>query len=127
MGIRHRRGVNFPFFFMSPTTYHIIHISSLLVLFGYTFFAFAAPAESKKRVMMITGIASLLVLIGGFGLLAKLKLGFPGWIIVKLVCWLGLSALAGVGYRKRDKAGLFMLIAVVLAVVAVVMVYTRPI
>lgn len=126
MGIRHRRGVNFPFHFMSPTTYHIIHISSLLVLFGYTFYAFAAPAETKKRVMMITGIASLLALIGGFGLLAKLQLGFPGWIVVKLVCWLGLSAFAGLGYRKRDKAGLFMLIAVVLAVTAVAMVYVRP-
>jgi hypothetical protein len=111
---------------MSPTTYHIIHLSSLLVLFGYTFYAFAAPAETKKRVMMITGIASLLALIGGFGLLAKLQLGFPGWIVVKLVCWLGLSAFAGMGYRKRDKAGLFMVIAVVLAVTAVAMVYVRP-
>ena len=111
---------------MSPTTYHIIHISSLLVLFGYTFYAFAAPAETKKRVMMITGIASLLALIGGFGLLAKLQLGFPGWIVVKLVCWLGLSAFAGMGYRKREKAGLFMLIAVVLAITAVAMVYVRP-
>lgn len=126
MGIRHRRGVNFTFLYMSPTTYHIIHLSSLLVLFGYTFYAFAAPAETKKRVMMITGIASLLALIGGFGLLAKLQLGFPGWIVVKLVCWLGLSAFAGMGYRKRDKAGLFMVIAVVLAVTAVAMVYVRP-
>ena len=56
---------------MSPTTYHILHVSSLLVLFGYTFYAFAAPAETRKRVLVITGIASLLVLIGGFGLITK--------------------------------------------------------
>ena len=72
---------------MSPTTYHILHVSSLLVLFGYTFYAFAAPAETRKRVLIITGIASLLVLIGGFGLITKLRVGFPGWIIVKIVCW----------------------------------------
>jgi hypothetical protein len=111
---------------MNPTIYHILHISSLLVLFGYTFYAFAAPAESKRRVMMITGIASLLALVGGFGLLAKLHLGFPGWIIVKFVCWLGLSAIAGFAYRKREQTCVFMLIALVLAITAVVMVYVRP-
>jgi hypothetical protein len=111
---------------MSPTTYHIVHLSALLVLFGYTFYAFAAPAETKKRVMIITGIASLLALVGGFGLLAKLQLGFPGWIVVKLVCWLGLSALAGLGYRKRGQAGLFSVVAIVLAVTSVAMVYLRP-
>ena len=111
---------------MRPTIYHILHVSSLLVLFGYTFYAFAAPAETKKRVMMITGIASLVMLVSGFGLLAKLHLGFPGWVIVKLVCWLGISALGGMAYRKRDKAGLFMLLALVLAITAVAMVYVKP-
>lgn len=111
---------------MSPTIYHILHVSSLLVLFGYTFYAFAAPAETKKRVMMIAGIASLVMLVSGFGLLAKLHLGFPGWVIVKLVCWLGISALGGMAYRKRDKAGLFMLLALVLAITAVAMVYVKP-
>ena len=111
---------------MSPTIYHIIHISSLLVPFGYPFYAFAAAPESKRRVMMITGITSLLVLISGFGLLAKLQLGFPGWVVVKFVCWLGLSALSGLAFRKRDKSCVFMLIALVLAITAVVMVYARP-
>lgn len=111
---------------MRPTIYHILHVSSLLVLFGYTFYAFAAPAETKKRVMMIAGIASLVMLVSGFGLLAKLHLGFPGWVIVKLVCWLGISALGGMAYRKRDKAGLFMLLALVLAITAVAMVYVKP-
>lgn len=111
---------------MSPIFYYIVHVISVLVLTGYTFYAFAAPAETRKRVMMITGIASLLVLIGGFGLQAKLGYGFPGWLIVKLVCWLGLSALAGLGYRRRGSAGMFALIAVVLVIVAVVMVYVKP-
>ena len=111
---------------MNPTVYHILHISSLLVLFGYTFYAFAAPAESKRRVMMITGIASLLALVGGFGLLAKLHLGFPGWIIVKLVCWLGLSATAGFAYRRRAQANILMVVAFVLAITAVAMVYLKP-
>ena len=111
---------------MSPTFYHILHVVSLLVLTGYTFYAFAAPAESRKKVMIITGIASLLVIVGGFGLQAKLAIGCPGWIFVKMVCWLGLSALAGIGYRRRGAAGTLAVVAILLSFVAVLMVYTRP-
>src|SRR5215204_2822532 len=107
---------------MSPTFYYILHVISVLVLTGYTFYAFAAAPETRKRVMMITGIASLLALIAGFGLQAKLNYGFPGWLIVKLVCWLGLSALAGFGYRRRAAAGTLALVAVLFAFIAVVMV-----
>ena len=111
---------------MSPIFYYILHVSSVLALTGYTFYAFAAPMESRKRVMMISGITSLLVLVGGFGLQAKLGYGFPGWLIVKLVCWLGLSALAGFGFRRRAAAGTFALVAIALVIVAVVMVYAKP-
>jgi hypothetical protein len=111
---------------MSPAFYHVLHVFSVLVLTGYTFYAFSAPPETRKRVMMITGIASLLVLVGGFGLQAKLAVGWPGWFVVKLICWLGLSALAGIGYRRRDAAGTLAVIALALTFVAVVLVYTRP-
>ena len=49
-----------------------------------------------------------------------------GWAIVKLVAWLGLSALAGLGYRRREKAGALLWVALVLSAVSVVMVYIRP-
>jgi Protein of unknown function (DUF1516). len=112
---------------MSPTVYYIIHVVSLLVLTGYTFYAFAAPADTRKKVMMVTGIASLLAVISGFGLISKVYANnFQGWMIVKMVCWLGLSALAGVGYRRRQKAKLFAAVALALAFVAVCMVYIKP-
>ena len=31
----------------------------MLVLVAYTFFAFAGPIETKKRVLIITGVATL--------------------------------------------------------------------
>ena len=52
--------------------------------------------------------------------------GWPGWLIVKIVCWLGLSALAGIGYRRRGAAGSLAVVALVLAFIAVLMVYTKP-
>ena len=111
---------------MSPTVYHILHVVSLLTLYGGTFYAFAAPAETRKSTLMITGIASLIMLISGFGLLAKLQLGFPVWVMVKLVCWLGLSALGGIGYRRRGAVGALKATALGLAAIAVVMVFTKP-
>ena len=111
---------------MNPTVYSILHVTAVLVLAGYTFYAFAAAPETRKRVMMITGIASVLALVGGFGLQAKLGYGFPGWLIVKLVCWLGLSALAGFGYRRRGAAGTLAAVALLFSFIAVVMVYTKP-
>ena len=112
---------------MSPTIYYVLHIGALFLLAGYTFYAFGAPPETRKRVMMITGIASLLALIAGFGLQAKLghKLSEP-WLIVKIVCWFGLSALAGFGYRRRGAAGALAMVALLFGFIAVVMVYTKP-
>jgi hypothetical protein len=93
---------------------------------GFTFYAFAADPSTRKRTLAISGIASLLALIAGFGLQAKLSVGFPGWLIVKIVCWLGLSALTGIGYRRRGAAGALALVAIVLVFVAVLMVYLKP-
>ena len=111
---------------MTLTTYLVLHLSSIIVLLGYTFYAFAAPAETRGRVLMITGIAAVLILVTGIGMLHKQHLGFPAWAAVKLVCWLGLSAMAGIGYRRRAQADLFMIVAFVLAITAVAMVFVRP-
>jgi hypothetical protein len=111
---------------MSPTFYHILHVLALLALYGGTFYAFAAPAETRKRTLMLTGIASLVMLISGFGLMHKLGLAWTGWVFVKIVCWLGLSALGGIGYKRRGAVGALKATAFGLAAVALVMVYTKP-
>jgi hypothetical protein len=103
---------------------HILHVLSVLVLTGYTFLAFAAAPETRKRVLMVTGTAALLVLLTGLRLW-QVKYGWAmmGWISVKFLCWLGLAALSGIGYRRRESAGTLMLVAVVLLALAVTMVY----
>jgi hypothetical protein len=111
---------------MSPTFYYILHVFSVLTLVGLTFYAFAGAPETRKRTLALSGIAGLIALIAGFGLQAKLSVGFPGWLIVKLVCWLGLSALAGFGYRRRGAAGILAVLALLFALIALVMVYLKP-
>jgi hypothetical protein len=106
---------------------HVVHVASVLIVAAYTFFAFAAPPETRKRVLMITGIATLLVLLTGIRMWQGMYgLTNMGWIWVKIVCWVGLSALTGFAYRKRDKTNALMVVGLLLAVVALAMVYYRP-
>ena len=108
---------------MSLSFYRILHVFSLLALTGLTFYAFAGPAETRKRTLMMSGIFSLLMLISGFGMLAKLHLGMPPWILIKLVAWLGLSALGGIGYRMRNHICLLKAVALALILAALYAVY----
>lgn len=45
---------------------HILHVLSALILLAFTFFAFAAPESSRKKVMIWTGIANLVILLTAF-------------------------------------------------------------
>jgi membrane-bound ClpP family serine protease len=106
---------------------HVLHVGAALVLMGYTFYALAAAPETRKRVMIWTGAASLVMLLTGLRMW-QIAYGFAatGWVFVKIACWLGLSALAGIAYRKRERAGALAWVALILVVVAVTMVYVRP-
>ena len=91
---------------MPATFYSILHVASALLLVGVTFGAFAAPTpERRKATLMWSGILSLLMLTGGFGLLARVVHGWPVWVLIKMVCWLGLSAVAGMAFRKPESVG----------------------
>jgi len=112
---------------MSPSFYQFIHVFSAILLAGSVLAIAAHPVKSaKRRMMTLTGILSLLVLIGGFGLVAKLYGNdfSMGWLWIKILCWLGLSALAGVAYRISKSASIGA--AAVLVGLAVFMVYFKP-
>lgn len=113
---------------MDPKIYSLLHVTSGFLLTALTFRAFASPTpETRKQTMMLTGILSLVMLVAGFGLHAKLYKGmFPGWVAVKIGCWLGLSALAGIAYRSPGKTGLLAWIAAALVATAIAMVYLKP-
>ena len=106
----------------------IVHLFAVLVLVGTVFYACAGAPETRKKVLMFSGVASLLVLLTGWRLWMVLKPTFTqqGWLIVKFVCWTALSAAAGVAYRRREKAAGIMIVALALALTAIAMVRVRP-
>ncbi len=106
---------------------HFLHVAAAFALVGYTFYAFAAPPETRKRTMIWTGTAALVMLLTGVRMWQTVYSFAPaGWLVIKIVCWLGLSALSGIAYRRREKAGLLAWIALGLVAVALAMVYFKP-
>lgn len=107
--------------------YSILHVTSGFLLAATTFFALAAPtAERRRPLMIVTGILSLLMLTGGFGLMARFDYAFAPWLYVKLACWLALSAMAGVAFRRPRLAPRLTVLTGLLILTAVWSVYTKP-
>jgi len=97
-----------------------------MILVGFTFLAFAAPAESRKKVMIWTGIANVLILLTGIRMWQGLYAFSGGWVIVKIIAWLGLAGIAGIAFRKREKVGVLLWTSLLLMTIAVAMVYVKP-
>jgi len=83
---------------MSLLAYRLIHILSIMLLFtamGGLLLASRAgvtTGASRKTAGLTHGLALLLLLVSGFGALAKLGLSNPGiwpvWLWLKLLIWL---------------------------------------
>jgi uncharacterized membrane protein SirB2 len=80
---------------LSYETYKVMHLMSLMVLF--TTLSLQLYGVSHKLHKMLTGVATLLVLVSGMGLMARLGIShgstWPTWIYVKYAVWI----LVGVG------------------------------
>jgi hypothetical protein len=75
-----------------------------------------------RRLLSAThGIAGLLILTGGFGMLARLGIvqgGLPAWVIVKLGLWVALGATMALPFRGRAHARALLIVAPALALLA---------
>ena len=83
----------------------------------------------RKRLVAMHGLGLLLVLLGGFGMLARLGVDhgelFPGWIWAKLVVWLVLGGL--VAFRRDARwAARALVLAPLLAWLAGYFAFTKP-
>ncbi len=115
---------------LSLEIYKILHLAGLMMLFlgfgGVLAFG-ASNHPSKSRIVAIFHGAGLaLLLLGGFGMLAKLQVGFPGWMLVKLVIWLLLGGLLVVGKRNFVTPKTLWTIALVLGIIAAYLGIFKP-
>lgn len=101
---------------ISYQTYKVVHLIGIfLVLTALAGLALAAAngatrqSNSARRLISAShGIGLFVVLVGGFGLLARLGVmhgaAFPGWVWGKLAIWVAIGALVAVPYRRPDYA-----------------------
>jgi len=85
---------------MDYTTFKIIHLVGLAaVTMGLG--GMIAGGTGRKGFAILQGLALLVMLVSGFGLLGKLKLGFPHFAMAKVGLWLVLGVLPVVLRRLR--------------------------
>lgn len=98
---------------MTPVFYHILHVVGAIILFAGIGAAIGGDARARKTGMMLHGIGLVILLVAGFGLIAKLKLPYTTpFIIAKAIIWLLMGALPA--FAKRLPVGAALLIALVL-------------
>lgn len=104
---------------MDPQIYKVLHLVGVMLLFfGVGAVVLGVDAAKRKVAMMSSGIGLVLLLVAGFGMIAKLQYGFPGWVIAKIVIWLVMGVLP-VLVKKGKLAGTSgWIVAIVLGAVA---------
>lgn len=104
-----------------------------MVFMGYGALLARSLAKSenksvKKLGSITSGIGLILILVAGFGLIAKMGYSMTTpWILVKLVVWLILGGLIALINRLPGLAWLLWWVLIALGGVAAYMVYARPI
>ena len=83
----------------------------------------------RKTVAITHGIGLFLVLLGGFGMLARLQIHWPwpGWVIVKSIIWVALGGFNVVVYRLGSRGQALWYILILLGVLAAYMAVMKPI
>jgi hypothetical protein len=73
------------------------------------------------------GLGLLLVLVAGFGMLARLGASAAsGWVVIKLGIWLLLGGAAAVPYRRPQLARSIFVLVPLLAALAAILAITKP-
>jgi hypothetical protein len=85
---------------MDYTTYKIIHLIGIAAL-AIGIGGMMAGGNQRKMFSILQGVALLVMLVSGFGLLAKLHLGFPHFAMVKTGLWLLIGVMPVILRRLR--------------------------
>jgi hypothetical protein len=117
---------------MAHQFYQLIHLTGIFMIFlayGGLIIRSATGSDNKgiRRLgAMTSGIGLLLSLVGGFGLLARLNYGWPGWVLVKVAIWIALGGMIVLINRKPQLSQILWWTTILLGLVALLMVVLKP-
>ncbi|HKV12836.1 MAG TPA: hypothetical protein VJ725_32125 [Thermoanaerobaculia bacterium] len=121
---------------MSLAAYKVLHILGILFTFialGGLLLASRTGGErvqDRKLAGMLHGIGLVIILVSGFGALARIGMSNPGiwplWMWIKLVVWLLLGAALVLIKRAPGLRTLLWILLPVLGAVAAYMAFFKP-
>ncbi|TGK19971.1 hypothetical protein EHO61_05495 [Leptospira fluminis] len=120
---------------ISYSVYKLVHILGILFLFlafgGIALHAINGGTKEgapRKLIAMTHGIGLFLILLGGFGMLARLGIiwPWPGWVMAKFGFWLLFGGLLTVFYKKPSAAKSLWFLLPILGVLAATIAVYKP-
>lgn len=111
---------------------HLIGLASLLMGFGLGIVYFMAPTSIKKSVKILAfslhGLGLALLLVTGFGLLARLGLTatIPAWVYFKIAIWLLMGLMISAVKRRPEWFPMTPILILFLAAAAAAIAVTKP-
>jgi hypothetical protein len=108
---------------------HLIGVFMVFIAYGGLIVRSATGSQDKglRRLGGITsGIGLLLILVGGFGLLARLNYGWPTWVLIKIAIWVALGGMIVLINRKPQLSQVLWWTTILLGVAALMLVVLKP-
>ena len=118
---------------MDYDTYRLIHFAGLFTLF-FAFGSLFTGKQSSKGAAIGHGIGLLLILLGGFGMQAKMKVSylithgsaFPTFLILKIVIWVILGGCMVLAKRRIIKGLAAWVLIIGLGLAAAYLAFNKP-
>ena len=122
---------------ISHSVYKVVHLLGMFMLFtvlgGIALHAVNGGTKQsnigRRFIAIMHMLALFVILLGGFGMLARLGLVqgiLPGWVLAKLAIWIVLPVLGTMAYRKPAAAKLLLVAVPVLGGLAAWIALYKP-
>ncbi|KAK3604184.1 hypothetical protein CHS0354_001992 [Potamilus streckersoni] len=106
--------------------YLLLHLVGVFLMLGGVFGALiygklkpgGQKSAERKILMAAHGIGLLAVFVAGFGLIARLGVGFPTWVLIKILIWLGLGYIISPAVKGKFNHNVIFVITLLLAATA---------
>lgn len=118
---------------MSYQFYKILHFIGIFMVFsglgGQLLHAMNRGAKqhpARKWLAIMHGVGLLFIFVAGFGLIARLGVGFPGWVWAKIVIWMLLGGIGAIAARKQAFANGIWILTIAVGGLAAFLALYKP-